>query len=224
MKRLAAILSALMLASPVLADPEVRGWKTADSMGCMMLRECDEGVVEVTNVEEIGTLLAYSDYSVVATEANALIAELNKMGIKVYLAKDKYFIPRTAGIYTTVQNHMFLNDSYMDDPVQFIQTLRHEAWHAAQDAMAGTLYNTQIAIIYPEEAVPQPIALAATVAYGEGNPALPWEKEAKWAGYTENMTLEVLKIINESGNRPWETIDPTPLTRLWLERNGFIAS
>ena len=98
MKRLAAILSALMLASPVLADPEVRGWKTADSMGCMMLRECDEGVVEVTNVEEIGTLLAYSDYSVVATEAN-----------------------------TTVQNHMFLNDSYMDDPVQFIQTLRHEA-------------------------------------------------------------------------------------------------
>ena len=220
---LALLLSSTTIA-PALADPAVRGWKTADSQGCMMMRECKTGVKEVTNVGDMELSLTYSNYEATRAEADALIKELNKMGVKVYLAPDKYFIPRTAGIYYTVGNNMFLNESYMDDPVQFLETLRHEGWHAAQDAMAGTLYNNQIAIIYPEEAVPQGIALAATVAYGEGSPVLPWEREAKWAGYTENMTLDVLKIINRTGYKPWTEIDPTPLTRLWLERNGFIEN
>lgn len=219
------ILAALAMVStmaPALADPEVRGWKTADAQGCMMMRECVDGVKEVTNVSDMELKLTYSNYESIRTEADELIKELNAMGVKVYLAPDKYFIPRTAGIYYTVGNNMFLNESYVDDPIQFLETLRHEGWHAAQDAMAGTLYNNNLAIIYPEEAVPQGIALAATVAYGEENPILPWEREAKWAGYTENMTLDVLKVINKTGYKPWTEIDPTPLTRLWLERNGFI--
>ena len=219
------ILAAMAMVStmmPAMADPAVRGWKTADAQGCMMMRECTDEVKEITSVEDVALSLTYSNYEATRTEADALIKELNKIGVKVYLADDKYFIPRTAGIYYTVGNNMFLNESYVDDPVQFLETLRHEGWHAAQDAMAGTLYNNDIAIIYPEEAVPQGIALAATVAYGENNPALPWEREAKWAGYTENMTLEVLQVINRTGYKPWTEIDPTPLTRLWLERNGFI--
>ena len=36
------------------------------------------------------------------------------------------------------------------------------------------------------------------------------------------MTLGVLEIINATGNKPWTVIEPTPLTRLWLERNGYI--
>ena len=221
-KLLLALLALSTTFVSVKADPAVRGWKTLDAQGCMMMRECDDDVTEVTAVSDIQLSITYANYEDIRTEADGIIKELNKMGVKVFLASDKYFIPRTAGIYYTVGNNMFLNESYIDDPIQFLETLRHEGWHAAQDAMAGTLYNNQIAIIYPEEAVPQSIALAATVAYGENNPALPWEREAKWAGYTENMTLDVLKIINETGYKPWEAIDPTPLTRLWLERNGFI--
>jgi len=36
------------------------------------------------------------------------------------------------------------------------------------------------------------------------------------------MTLEVLRIINETGGKPWEVIEPTPLTRDYLESNGYI--
>jgi hypothetical protein len=88
--------------------------------------------------------------------------------------------------------------------------------------MAGTIDNNFIAIIRDEEDVPREYVLQAEIAYGENNPALPWEKEAKWAGGTENMTLEVLRIINETGGRPWEIIEPTPLTREYLEEHGYI--
>ena len=222
-KFLLAILALSTTFVSVKADPAVKAWNSPDAQGCMMMRECTDDVREITSVADIESAITYSNYAESRVEANALIKELNAMGVKVYLASDKYFIPRNAGIYYTVGNNMFLNDSYMDDPIQFLETLRHEGWHAAQDAMAGTLYNNQIAIIYPEEAVPQGIVLAATLAYGENNPALAWEKEAKWAGYTENMTLDVLKIINRTGYKPWVEIDPTPLTQLWLERNGFIG-
>ena len=32
---------------PVKADPEVKGWKTHDSMGCMMLEECTDEVKQI---------------------------------------------------------------------------------------------------------------------------------------------------------------------------------
>ena len=33
--------------------------------------------------------------------------------------------------------------------------MRHEGWHAAQDCMAGTIDNSFIAIIKPQEEVPK---------------------------------------------------------------------
>lgn len=222
MKKFLITLIIAFLATPALAEPEVRGWKTMDSMGCMMMKECTDGVIEISSVEELEINFPYSNFDPVREEANAIITELNKMGVGVYLSDDKYFPSGHAGVYYTVGNNFFMNNSYSDDPYQFLMTLRHEAWHAAQDAMAGTIDNNSIAIIYPEEAVPQPYVLATEIAYASQPQAIPWEKEAKWAGGTENMTLEVLRIINETNNRPWEVIEPTPLTRLWLVNNGYI--
>ena len=142
------------------------------------------------------------------------------MGVDVYLADDKYFIPRVAGSYYTVGNDFFLNESYSADPHQLIKTLRHEAWHAAQDAMAGTIDNTLIAIIRESEDVPREFVILAEISYPPS--AQPWEAEAKWAGSTPGMTLEVLKIINETNGRPWEVIHPTPLTREYLENEGYM--
>ena len=219
-KLLTATISALMFASPVLAEPEVQGWKTMDSLGCMMMRECKDGTLLVRNMDIVEQENQYSIYDDVRDEANGLIAELETMGVGVYLADEKYFPRGHAGVYYTVGNDFFMNRSYADDPIQFLQTLRHEAYHAAQDAMAGTIENSSIAIIYPEDAVPVAYVLMAEIAYPPS--ARPWEAEAKWAGATPGMTLEVLQIINRTGGQPWTEIDPTPMTREWLEMKGFM--
>ena len=221
-KLLTAAVAALTIASPSLAiaDPEVKGWKTNDSLGCMMMRECVNGTRLVGTMKTVEDENQYSNYDAVRDEANGLIMELAQMGVGVYLADDKYVPRGHAGVYYTVGNNFFMNRSYADDPVQFLQTLRHEAYHAAQDAMAGTIENSSIAIIYPEDAVPAAYVLMAEIAYPPS--ARPWEAEAKWAGAEPGMTLEVLRIINETGGKPWTVIEPTPMTREWLEMKGYM--
>ena len=219
---LALLLSSTMIA-PALADPAVRGWKTNDSLGCMMMRECQDDVIQINLVADLEIAIPQANFDPVREETQGLITELNKMGVMVFLADEKYFPSGHAGVYYTVGNNFFLNRSYADDPITMIRTLRHEAWHAAQDAMAGTIDNNSIAIIRNEEDVPSEYVLATNIAYASQPHSIPWEKEAKWAGGTPNMTLDVLRIINETNNRPWTVIEPTPLTRLWLERNGYIG-
>jgi hypothetical protein len=221
LKFIMAAVAATSITVPVVAQ-NVRGWKTLDSMGCMMMRECLEDTWDIKSTSDIEALVSGVNYDSVREETDGLITELNKMGVNFYLAADKYFPRGHAGVYYTVGNDFFLNRSYADQPDTMIRTLRHEAWHAAQDAMAGTIDNNNIAIIRAEEDVPARYRVSAEAAYGPNNPALPWEKEAKWAGGTPGMTLEVLRTINETNGRPWEVIEPTPLTRLWLERNGYI--
>lgn len=218
---LALLLSSTMIA-PALADPAVKGWKTNDSLGCMMMRECQDDVIQINLVADLEIAIPQANFDPVREETQGLITELNKMGVMVFLADEKYFPRGHAGVYYTVGNNFFLNRSYADDPITMIRTLRHEAWHAAQDAMAGTIDNNSIAIIRNEEDVPREYVLATNIAYASQPNAIPWEKEAKWAGGTPNMTLDVLRVINGTNNRPWTVIEPTPLTRLWLERNGYI--
>ena len=207
--------------APALADPITsEDYKSHHSMGCMMMRECLDKVDQILSTDDLTEKLG-SDYSQYQEEIDGIITELKKMGVNVYLASDHYFVRGTAGIYYTVGNDFFLNESYVSNPHQLIKTLRHEAWHAAQDAMAGTIDNTLIAIIKNEEDVPQAYVLQAEIAYGN-TPVLAWEKEAKWAGSTPNMTLEVLRIINETNGRPWEVLEPTPLTRQYLVNEGYI--
>ena len=220
MKKLLFTLIAATIATPVLADPEIRQWNTPHSLGCMLMRECVEGTTLINSVADLEGLLPYSNFTPVAEEADAIIKELAKMGVNVYLADNKYFPRGHAGVYYTVGNDFFLNASWSDDPYQMIQTLRHEAWHAAQDAMAGSIDNSMIAVIRDGKDVPQEFKLLVEIQYPPS--ARPWEQEAKWAGETPGMTLEVLKIINETNGKPWTVIEPTPLTRLWLQRNGYL--
>lgn len=219
-KFITAAVAAVSITVPVLADPVIEQWKTPHSMGCMLMRECVEGTTLINNISDLERLLPYSNFTPVAEEADAIIKELAKMGVNVYLADDKYFPRGHAGVYYTVGNDFFLNASWSDDPYQMIQTLRHEAWHAAQDAMAGTIENSMIAVIRDDKDVPQEFKLLVEIEYPPS--ARPWEQEAKWAGETPGMTLEVLRIINETNGKPWEVLEPTPLTRLWLQRNGYL--
>jgi hypothetical protein len=51
--------------------------------------------------------------------------------------------------------------------------------------------------------------------------AIPWEKEAYWAGKTEGMTAKALAAC--ANGKMWEVYEPTPLTRQYLVEKGFIS-
>ena len=204
-----------------LQDDEYRTWH---SMGCMMLRECTEDVYEVKRLKDIedfyGTEFADLTLSE-REEINDLIRNSNDAGVKVFLGNERYFPKLHRGVYHTVSNNFFLNDDYMGSGKTLLSVLRHEGWHAAQDCMAGTIENNNIAIIHMEEEVPFEHKVMAQTTYPED--VVPWEQEAAWAGDTPNMTVDALAAC-ASPVPMWEVYDPTPMTREWLEWKGFIKT
>ena len=190
-----------------------------DSMGCMLLRECKEDVDEVFTLLDISNEYPNTEaYTQHSEEFNTMLMTLNQIGVKVFLADSKYF-PRThRGVYHTVSNNFYLNRDWMGDPSVLMMLMRHEGWHAAQDCMAGTINNSMIAIIMPEDAVPMLWRVLAERTYPEN--AVPWEAEAQWAGRTERMTIEALQACAKG--EMWTVYEPTPMTREWLEINGYI--
>jgi len=198
-----------------------KGFKSYDAMGCMLLRECKENVKEVKSIYDISSQYEYPDKFVGVTyEFTEMLKALNNVGAKVFLADSKYFPVGHRGVYHTVSNNMYLNEAYMHQPHTLMSVMRHEGWHAAQDCMAGTINNSMIAIIMDEEKVPQIWQDIASDTYKNMPHAIPWEKEAYWAGKTSHMTMKALQACSR-GNM-WTEYEPTPMTREWLEKNGYI--
>ena len=222
-KTILAMLAAVSLSTPALADSKItKGYNTMDAMGCMLLRECTDGVKEVFSLLDISSEYPNTDeFTFVANEFNNMLSSLNQVGVKVFLADDKYFPVNHRGVYHTVGNNFFLNRTHMDRPGVLMQVMRHEGWHAAQDCMAGTINNNFIAIIHNQEDVPKMYQAIVKSAYMSQPEAIPWEKEAYWAGHTEGMTMKALQAC-AAGNM-WEVYEPTPLTREYLVKEGFIA-
>ena len=225
MKKFIATCIGLALSAPVLAHslPKpieskiTKGWYTNDAMGCMMLRECTEGVQEVFSIADISD--NYNrNFDHVSREFHEMLVALNYVGVKVYLGDEKYFPVGNRGVYHTVGNNFFLNKAYMGRPSALMSVMRHEGWHAAQDCMAGTIKNSMIAIIKNEEDVPMIWQEMVKRTYPPA--AQPWEAEATWAGKTQNMTMEALESC--ARGTMWTDYEPTPLTRQWLKENNYI--
>ena len=199
-------------------DKITKGWNTMDAMGCMLLKECTDGVDRINS--SIDLMKAYPDanWDPVADEFDYIMIAFKNIGVNVYLADEKYFPHSHRGVYHTVSNHFYLNKAYMYRPHILMSVVRHEGWHAAQDCMAGTIDNSMIAIIKPEEEVPMIWQELVKRTYPPQ--AQPWEAEATWAGKTENMTMEALESC--ARGTMWSDYEPTPLTRQWLEENGYI--
>ena len=200
-------------------DKITQGFKSYDAMGCMLLRECKEDVDEVYSLLDISNQYpnteAFTPYS---TEFNTMLVTLNQIGVKVYLADAKYFPPMHRGVYHTVSNNFYLNRDYMNDPGTLMMLMRHEGWHAAQDCMAGTIDNSLIAIIMPEDSVHMLWRTLAERTYPSNS--VPWEAEAQWAGRTEGMTMKALQSC--ANKSMWTDYEPTPMTGEWLRNNGYI--
>jgi len=206
--------------TPAMAQDKItKGMKSYDAMGCMLLRECTDGVEEVVSILDVSSQYPDSEsYTVVANEFNNMLVSLNRVGVKVFLADEKYFPDGHRGVYHTVGNNFFLNGRYMDNPASLMMVMRHEGWHAAQDCMAGTIDNSLIAIIKPEDEVPMIWRVMAERTYPEN--VVPWEAEAGWAGRTENMTRDALAAC--ATGKMWEVYEPTALTRKYLVDFGYI--
>jgi hypothetical protein len=194
-KIIMSLLAAAAMSAPALADPiKEDEFFTPHAQGCMLLQECTDHVQELKTVSDLNKHeeLVDSDYSVIADEFNSLVRSLNAVGAKVFLGDMRYFPVGHRGVY-----------------------------HAAQDCMAGTIDNSFIAIIKPQEEVPKMYQAIVKSAYMMQPKAIPWEKEAYWAGHTENMTADALESC--AAGTMWTDYEPTPMTREWLVENGFLS-
>ena len=219
MKKL--FLALLLAAAPALAgeDKITKGYNSMDAMGCMLVRECKNDVEEVHSLLDISSQYDNTEeFTSVAHEFNTMLMSMNQVGIKVFLADQRYFPIMHRGVYHTVSNNVYLNRRYMNQPHILMQLMRHEGWHAAQDCMAGTINNSMIAIIKPEEDVPMIWRVMAERTYPAS--AVPWEAEAQWAGRTAGMTQEALQAC--AAGEMWKVYEPTPMTREWLVENNYI--
>ena len=219
MKKL--FLALLLAAAPALAgeDKITKGYNSMDAMGCMLVRECKNDVEEVHSLLDISSQYDNTEeFTSVAHEFNMMLMSMNQVGIKVFLADQRYFPIMHRGVYHTVSNNVYLNRRYMNEPHILMQLMRHEGWHAAQDCMAGTINNSMIAIIKPEEDVPMIWRVMAERTYPAS--AVPWEAEAQWAGRTAGMTQEALQAC--AAGEMWKVYEPTPMTREWLVENNYI--
>lgn len=212
----------LLIVPPATADEAkiTKGYNSMDSMGCMLVRECTKDVEEVHSLLDISSHYDNTEeFTPIAHEFNTMLLLLNRVGINVYLADQRYFPIMHRGVYHTVSNNVYLNKRYMDEPHILMQLMRHEGWHAAQDCMAGSIKNSLIAIIKPEEEVPMIWRVMAERTYPPN--AVPWEAEAQWAGRTKGMTLFALEAC--ATGKMWEVFEPTPLTKKWLIENNYIT-
>ena len=201
-------------------DKITKGFYSFDAMGCMLLKECTDGVEKIKSTEDLRAEFPDSDWDYISNEFDRIMDAFDQIGVDVHLADEKYFPVGHRGVYHTVSNHFYLNKTYVHRPHVLMSVVRHEGWHAAQDCMAGTINNNLIAIIHNEEDVPKYWAEIATSTYKSMPHAIPWEKEAFWAGHTEGMTQAALESC--ARGKMWEKYSPTPMTKEWLVENGYI--
>ena len=224
MKLRNAILAGLMfgMAHGMAASADeskiTKGYYTMDAMGCMLLKECTDGVERINSSIDLEHAYPDADWDVVKEEFDVIMIAFKNIGVNVYLADEKYFPHSHRGVYHTVSNHFYLNKRYMYEPHVLMSVVRHEGWHAAQDCMAGSIKNNMIAIIKPEEEVPMIWKELVKRTYPPS--AQPWEAEATWAGKTEGMTMKALESC--AAGTMWTDYEPTPLTKQWLRENGHI--
>ena len=74
-KTIFAILAAAAMATPALADDSkiTKGYHSMDAMGCMLLRECTDGVDKIESIATVADEYPDTDFDFVADEFNAML-------------------------------------------------------------------------------------------------------------------------------------------------------
>ena len=153
---------------------------------------------------------------------NTIFSAINKIGIKVFLAGDKYFTPKTRGLYNVKGNNLFINKKYLDNSQLIVEVIRHEGWHAVQDCMAGSITNNMTAIVWPKGKIPDWIMEGAKNDYADAPISIPYEAEARWAAHSNYETADGLKTCADPSIKIWERYPPIRSTEEWLMKNGYL--
>ena len=96
------LAAALTLTTPAFADDSkiTKGYNTMDSMGCMLLGECTDGVKKVYSMLDISSQYDNTDdFTSVTGEFHNILHSLNLVGVNVFLADSKYFPDGHRGVY-----------------------------------------------------------------------------------------------------------------------------
>jgi hypothetical protein len=223
-KILAAIGLSLTLSLPAIADslapkqPTVRPY-SLEAMGCMILLECTEGIEKLSAESEF---LKNQDFDPFREEIIRIVTALNKLEVPVYVAPERYFTPRTVGLYKPNYNRFFINETLLKDPREFLGTLRHEGWHVVQDCMGGGLKTSFMAQVHQDSEIPAWIMKQTRLTYESmmQSRAIPWEADANWAEEQLNQTARHLDMCVQGPL--WDQIRPTPMTMDWLIGCGYM--
>ena len=110
---LLSALTALSLTSAHIAlaneDKITQGYNSMDAMGCMLLRECTKDVEEVYSLLDISSQYDNTDeFTPLAQEFNAMLLAMHQVGIKVYLADERYF-PSCIVVFITLYPTMCIS-------------------------------------------------------------------------------------------------------------------
>ena len=146
-KTIFAMLAAVSLTTPALADPiKEDEFFTPHAQGCMLLQECTDHVQELKTVSDLNKHEELLILIIVLLLMSLTLSSdhLIRSEAKVFLADMRYFPIGHRGVYHTVSNNFFLNVAHMHRPGTMMSVMRHEGWHAAQDCMAGTIDNNFI--------------------------------------------------------------------------------
>ena len=119
---------------------------------CLFSRLCRNNVDLIKNIDDVIKEYPNSNFDSVADEFNKILADLNRLKVKVYLADKKYFPTTYYGIYNFDHNTIYLNKAYMTNNVLLIRTTRHEGWHVAQDCAKGLWNGSGRMLIAPKYA------------------------------------------------------------------------
>jgi hypothetical protein len=217
-KLLTSVFIAASLVGPVTAEPVVKDY-SYNALGCMILLECTRGVDRVKVGQDLGSV--QEEYK---EEYSRIIAALEKVGVAVYIADERYFPHNTNGVYKPKYNRFFIRRDLLEDRREFIKTLRHEAWHAVQDCMAGGMQNAFIAQVYQDKDIPEWITETTARVYGLAGQgaAVAWEADANTAEIRAGDTARHLEMCAKGPL--WEQVEPTPMTKEWLIGCGWMAN
>lgn len=222
--KLLSILSAALITLPVGAttlektQPTVAPYSIS-AMGCMILKECTEGVERLSSTSSVFNDPKFDPFRV---EIKRVLTALEKLNIEVFLAPTRYFTPRTVGLYKANYNRFFINDELLKDQREFLGTLRHEGWHAVQDCMGGGLSTGFMAQVHQDKEIPDWVRKSTRLAYepmGMGK-AVPWEADANWAEEQSDQTARHLEMCAKGPL--WDQVEPTPMTKEWLIGCGWM--
>ncbi len=212
----------LTLTFPVVAEtiqkshPQVKDYSIA-AMGCMILLDCYEGIEKISADKDFG-----ERFVVFKDEVKRILTSLDKLGIGVYIADERYFTRSTLGIYKPDYNRLFINRNLLTNPREFLSTLRHEGWHTVQDCMGGGLQTSFMAQVHHDKEIPDWLRkmVERTYSFAGMSRAVPWEVDANWAEEQSNVTAEKLEMCAKGPL--WEQVTPTPMTKEWLIGCGFM--